>query len=213
MYWHELSSLLSVVVKSFLFLFNHIHVFCSLFFPFLPHCRKLIIWVDRPLPLWALQVRQISTLLCKQGLSLFIHITACQIFQNWICITSFQGVSHIILSGTSIYTSDDVHVCTHPDHRLLHLNLFPLKLNHQHAYWFHPRSTPPSLQLLISLRSGLTPTILTLLCVCISQYLYFSLSLSLFYQVLVAFISFSETMLLVYLSYKVSYLWPPTANQ
>lgn len=29
---------------------------------------------------------------------------------------------------------------------------------------------------------------------------------------LVAFISFSETMLLVYLSYKVSYSWPPTAS-
>lgn len=29
---------------------------------------------------------------------------------------------------------------------------------------------------------------------------------------LVAFISFSETMLVVYLSYKVSYSWPPTAN-
>lgn len=32
-----------------------------------------------------------------------------------------------------------------------------------------------------------------------------------FLQVLVAFISFSETMLLVYLSYKVSYSWPPAA--
>lgn len=40
--------------------------------------------------------------------------------------------------------------------------------------------------------------------VCISKFLNNSPSLSLSLQVLVAFISFSETMLLVYLSYKVS---------
>lgn len=61
----------------FVFFFFLPHLSLSpLVCPFLLHCRKLIIWVDRPPPLWALQVRQISALLCKQGLSLFTSKSA-----------------------------------------------------------------------------------------------------------------------------------------
>lgn len=91
-----------------------------------------------------------------------------------------------------------IHINVHqtPGCLLLHLNLFLLKLKHQHTHWFHPRS--PSLRLLISV-SALP----------LSVSPHYSLSRSLFLQVLVAFISFSETMLLVYLSYKVSHSHDP----
>lgn len=67
-------------------------------------------------------------------------------------------------------------------------------------------SVPPNFSLLSS-RLSLSPR---LLCLCVCTTVSYLPSLPLFLQVLVAFISFSETMLLVYLSYKVSHLWPST---
>ena len=122
--------------------------------PFLPLRRKLIIWVDRPLPLWALQVRQISTLLCKQGLSLLTHISAYTRMRTRVHAHSF-----LLVLWTMNFAPVYVHTQT-PGCLLLHLNLLPLKRNHQHAYWFHPRSPLPSLRLLISL-SALVSVCLT----------------------------------------------------
>lgn len=76
-------------------------LFCPLFtFLFLYLHRKLIIWVDRPLPLWALQVRYISTLLCKH--------TVCSQF----CINE---CTHMCTSTACLFIDTrtmNSHVCT-----------------------------------------------------------------------------------------------------
>lgn len=207
-----------------------IHLIYSLFFPFLPLCRKLIIWVDRPLPLWALQVRQIITLLCKQSSNLLTLISACMVahtqvhvkisaFSMWV---SSIKVKLLALSDVRtrshhcylifIYTCGVIpracctRKCVQSDTGLCLASLKPFSLwssNISTPTDFHPRS--PSLRLLISLCSGLSLTISTPLRAGVPTIFSHRFAPSVFSQVLVAFISFSETMLLVYLSYKVSY--------
>lgn len=195
-----------------LFFFCHICLLCSFSSHFLPLCRKLIIWVDRPLPLWALQVRWISLLLCKQIFSLFTHICIheCSHTLIHVIISAFLLLVYKHLSCvTCIYTCTTItHVCTQSDSKPSLASPKPAPSEAQSSARL---LNPPTLSSSIpatpnfSLLWSLSDYIDSSLCLHLSFK-----TLSLFLQVLVAFISFSETMLVVYLSYKVSYSWSPT---
>lgn len=94
------------------------------------------------------------------------HLFTSSFLHFFYWFISIWVVSHVYTLALRLHTF--VHNQT-VNLLLLHLNLLPLKLNHQHAYWIHPHSPLPSLRLLISLCSGLSQTILTPLCVCISH--------------------------------------------
>lgn len=96
-------------------------------------------------------------------------------FRTWINSNQLTvHITYLHCTQAMITHTYSTYTCSQSDTAdsvLLHLNLFPLTLNHQHAYWIHPRSPLPSLRLLISLCSGLSPTIyvcLPSLQVCIS---------------------------------------------